>query len=238
MSTWHAAVIAGFSFFLSFSSFLQAGTEDKDTKSYQSIEIVASNGTRNMEGSNLMYDSMHFHPDDKVVFTAKIIPMDGAEHAEPPYTYIWYIPGTTALKTSLPTYEWTAQPPIGEQILHLIVSDAKGHVSGSHLKLFLGCFETPQLTIIEGASRPNCQMTLKARVVPNVYSVVKPTKVQRYNWKVEKQGIVLQDSVTNTNTLDITLPAHPGPVTVSMFAVDDNNNHSPEQTLDLVVKPW
>lgn len=63
----------------------------------QPIEVIASNKTRNLEASSFTYASTYLHPEDDVLFSAKVAANDIG--LKGPLTYIWYIPGTPAQKS-------------------------------------------------------------------------------------------------------------------------------------------
>lgn len=214
------------------SCYLEAKNESKS----QSIEVIASNTTRNLEASSFTYASTYFHPEDEVIFTAKISENEGSRKG--PLTYIWYIPGTPAQKSEKPEFRWTVPSSLGEKMLHLIVLDEKGHATGTNFKLFIGCFEAPRLNLVEGVSRPGQPVTLQTTVTPCKYAVVKPGSIHHYTWRLKNQDSVVQEILSNTSKVNIKLPDSPGVVSVSVFAVDENNNLSPEESLDITVKPW
>lgn len=202
----------------------------------QEIEVIASNTTRNLEASSFTYASTYVHPEDEVHFTAKIAANETT--LKGPLTYIWYIPGTPAQKSENPEFIWKVPNSLGEKMLHLIVLDKNGQATGTNFKLFIGCFEAPRLNLIDGVSRPGQPVTLQTTITPCKYAVVKPGNIHHYTWTLKSRDDVLQEILSNTNKVSIKLPEAPGLVSVSVFAVDENNNFSPEESLDITVKPW
>lgn len=202
----------------------------------QPIEVIASNKTRNLEASSFTYASTYLHPEDDVLFSAKVAANDIG--LKGPLTYIWYIPGTPAQKSENPEFKWKVPNSLGEKMLHLIVLDKDGQATGTNFKLFVGCFEAPRLNLIDGVSRPGQPVTLQTTINPCKYAVVKPGNIHHYTWTLKNREGVVQEILSNTNKVSIKLPEAPGLVSVSVFAVDENDNLSPEESLDITIKPW
>ncbi len=200
--------------------------------SLDGAEIVIQNITKNIKASNLLYDSVNVYPGDRTLLKLENLKNPNAT------TYLWYIEGSDVVETETATLEWTVPSTPGCKKIIAISIDEKSKIEGSTLKLFVGSFEAPVISIDDGAKRPGCPLLLNAKVIPYHAALIAGEAICEYLWKVEKEGKLLGEYTTSTNQLELTLPLEPGFIELKVSATDTHYTHSPETLYPIEIKPW